>query len=128
VVSLESLNLPSKIKGNNTTKSLSTDTQLSAKKNVVKNSLNDEKKSKKELDKTSIDINKKFPNVNFTMTGSVVIISNWESVKKEILFINWETGISYIEEFHKYIDYQSIPNTVKITFKDHSTKTYTIKR
>ena len=111
--SFESLKLPSKIKENNTIKSLSTDPRISDKKIV---------------DKTKADIKKKFPNVNFTVTGSVVIISNWELVKQEILFINWEAGISYNEEFHKYIDFQSIPNTVKVTFKDHSTKNYNIKR
>jgi hypothetical protein len=123
----ESLNLSSKIKENNPTQPLSLDTPKSSKEDSVKKPINNIKKNKNEKVNTSKKIEKKLTNPKFIVTGSVVLISNWELVKQGILFINWESGISYIERFHKYADNQSIPPSVKVTFIDHSTKIYNIK-
>jgi len=124
----DSLNLPANVKKVSNTKSLNTVSQTTTIDVPVKKSVNDIKKNKKEIDKSSADIKKKLINVNFKVTGSVVVITNWELIKQEILFINWESGISYNEKYHRYIDYQSIPPSVKITFKDHSSKFFKINR
>ena len=55
------------------------------------------------------------------------MISNWESVEQEILYINWDKGLHDKKGIHKYLDYKRIPSSVKITFKDNSTKSYNIK-
>jgi hypothetical protein len=128
VSSFESLNLPAKVKKDSDIKPLNTISQTVANEDSIKNPINIIKKSKKEIDKSSADNKKKIINVNFKVTGSVVVISNWELIKQDILFINWESGISYNENYHKYLDSQSIPPSVKITFKDHSSKFFKINR
>jgi hypothetical protein len=55
------------------------------------------------------------------------MISNWELVKQQVLYINWGKGIAENNNIHKYLDYSSIPTSVKVTFKDYSTKSYNIK-
>jgi hypothetical protein len=74
-----------------------------------------------------VDNVKKITNINFIVNGSVVMISNWESVKQEILSISWDKGITDKKRIHKYSDYTSIPSSVKVTYKDNSTKNYKIK-
>ena len=81
----------------------------------------------KNLGKKAKDIVQKFGSVNFTVNGSVVMISNWESVKPEILNINWDNGITDKKRIHKYTDYTSIPSSVKVTYKDFSTRSFKIK-
>jgi hypothetical protein len=82
---------------------------------------------KKEIVKTPENIVKKIKNVNFIVNGSVVMISNWESVKQEVLYINWDNGQTDKKRIHKYPDYTSIPSFVRVTFKDNSTKSYRVK-
>ena len=94
---------------------------------IVKKPEDNVKKIKKESVITPDNKVKKFKNINFTVNGSVVMISNWESAKQEILFINWDKGITDKKRIHKYLDYTSIPSSVKITFKDNSTKSYRVK-
>jgi hypothetical protein len=81
---------------------------------------------KKMVKKTEDNV-KKFTYVNFIVNGSVVMISNWESVKPEILNINWDNGITDKKRIHKYPDYTSIPSSVKVTYKNYSTRSYRIK-
>jgi serine/threonine protein phosphatase PrpC len=78
------------------------------------------------VNKTADNV-KKIKYLNFIVNGSVVMISNWESVKQEILSINWDNGITDKKKVHKYPDYTSIPSSVKVTYKDHSIKSYRIK-
>ncbi|MDR3611733.1 MAG: hypothetical protein P4L27_14280 [Ignavibacteriaceae bacterium] len=85
------------------------------------------KKTKKELVAATDDISGKFKNVNFLVNGSVVLISNWEQVRKNIKSVNWENGMTDKKRIHKYSDYTNIPSSVKITFKDNSTKNFKIK-
>jgi hypothetical protein len=75
--------------------------------------------------KTTVHLTKN--NVNFIVNGSVVMISNWESIRQDILAVNWGNGITDSKRIHKYSDYTSIPSSVKVTYKDHSTRTFRIK-
>lgn len=95
--------------------------------NIETRPINNIKDIKKEVIKKPEDIVKKYKNVKFIVNGSVVMISNWESVKQEILCINWEKGIVDNNNIHKYLDYSSIPSSVKVTYIDNSTKSYRIK-
>ena len=85
------------------------------------------KKVKEKTVKTPENNVMKFKNVNFIVNGSVVMISNWETVRQEILQINWDKGITDKKRIYKYPDYTSIPSSVKVTYKDYSTKSYRIK-
>lgn len=114
----ESLKLPTVIKKDTNIQFLSSSHSIHLNGDSVKKTTNQ---------KTTSEIPKKLTMVNFTVTGSVVIISNWEFVKKEILFINWETGVSYNDGYHKYADPTSIPPSVEVTFIDNSTKIFKIK-
>jgi hypothetical protein len=108
----ESSNLPPVIIKDSISQSPGKDTQITTKENVVK-------KNEEHV--------KKFKYVNFIVNGSVVIISNWDSVEPEILNINWDNGIKDKKSIHKYPDYTSIPSFVKVTYKDYSTKSYRLK-
>jgi hypothetical protein len=55
------------------------------------------------------------------------MISNWESIRQDILDINWGNGITDKKRIHKYPDYTSIPSSVNVIYKDHSTRSYRIK-
>lgn len=65
--------------------------------------------------------------VNFIVNGSVVMISNWESIRQDIFAISWGNGITDNKRIHKYPDYTSIPSSVRVTYKDHSARTFRIK-
>ena len=82
---------------------------------------------KEEIEKAPENIVKKIKNINFIVNGSLVMISNWESVKQDVLYINWDNGITDKKRIHKYLNYTSIPSSVKVTFKDNSTKSYRVK-
>ena len=112
VDTFDSLNLHSLIKKDSIAQPSSIDTQISVDKNVIK--------------KTNDNV-KKFKYVNFIVNGSVVMISNWESIKQEVLNINWDNGITDKKRIHKYPDYTSIPSSVRVTYKDYSTRSYRIK-
>ena len=142
IVTFESLKLPPAIKKDTIVQPSGLNTQILAdkdivnkpeetvtkiKKEIIKTPLENVKKIKKEIIKTPVDNVKKLKNVNFIVNGSVVMISNWESVKQEILHINWDNGITDTKSIHKYPDYTSIPSSVKVTYKDNSTKSYRIK-
>lgn len=86
-----------------------------------------QKPVEKNIDKKPPDNPKKNTNINFIVNGSVVLISNWESVRSEISSIHWNDGITDKKRIHKYPDYKSIPSTVKVTFKDNTVKSYSIK-
>ena len=116
-----------KQENNNNIKPSNIDTQQSVDKNLVNKTGDNIKKNKKEIIKAPKDVVKKFKNVNFIVNGSVVMISNWESVEPEILSINWDNGIKDKKSIHKYPDYSNIPSSVKITYKDYSSKRYRIK-
>ena len=66
-------------------------------------------------------------NVNFLTNGSVVMITNWGNIGKDIKYINWEPNKRNKKRIHKYPDYTQIPGSVRITFKDNSTKIFKIK-
>jgi hypothetical protein len=123
----ESSKLPPVIKKDTNVHPPILNTQITAEKDIAKKPEDNIKKAKKEIIKTPRDIVKQHKNVNFIVTGSVVMISNWESVNKEILHINWDNGITDKKRIHKYPDYTSIPSSVKVTYKDNSTKSYKIK-
>ena len=127
IVTFESLKLPPAIKKDTIAQPSGLNTQEPADKHIVKTPEENVKKIKKEIIKTPVDNVKKLKNVNFIVNGSVVMISNWESVKQEILHINWDNGITDTKSIHKYPDYTSIPSSVKVTYKDNSTKSYRIK-
>jgi hypothetical protein len=123
----ESSKFPPVIKEDNNNQPSGIDTQIAVDKNMVKKTVDNVKKNKKEIIKAPRDVVKKFKNVNFIVNGSVVMISNWESVEPEILSINWDNGIKDKKSIHKYPDYTSIPSSVKITYKDYSSKRFKIK-
>jgi hypothetical protein len=118
---------PSVIKKDTIVQPSGLNTQIPADKDIVNKPEETVTKIKKEIIKTPLENVKKIKNVNFIVNGSVVIISNWESVKQEILNINWDNGITDKKSIHKYPDYTSIPSSVKITYKDYSTRSYKIK-
>jgi hypothetical protein len=97
------------------------------KKTITKLPAKEVKKVKKEVVEAPEETLAKFKKVNFLVNGSVVLISNWESVRKGIKSVNWENGISDKKRIHKYSDYSNIPSSVKIIFMDNSTKSYSIK-
>jgi hypothetical protein len=123
----ESLNLPPVIKKDIIVQPSGIVTQIPADKDTVNKPEETVTKIKKEIIKTPLENVKKLKNVNFIVNGSVVMISNWESVKQEILNINWDNGITDKKSIHKYPDYTNIPSSVKVTYKDYSTRSYRIK-
>jgi len=66
-------------------------------------------------------------NINFMINGSVVMVTNWSSVGKDVKSISWEPNQYSKSRIHKYSDYTQIPRTVAVTFTDNSTKVYRIK-
>jgi hypothetical protein len=118
---------PSVIKKDTIVQPSGLNTQILADKDIVNKPEETVTKIKKEIIKTPLENVKKIKNVNFIVNGSVVIISNWESVKQEILNINWDNGITDKKSIHKYHDYTSIPSSVKVTYKDYSIRSYRIK-
>jgi hypothetical protein len=127
VETFESLKLPQEIRKDSIVQPSDISSQIPADNDNVKKPEDNAKKIKKETIKKPLDIVKKINNVNFIVNGSVVMISNWESVKEDILQINWDNGITDKKSIHKYPDYTSIPSTVKITYKDKTTKSYKVK-
>ncbi len=115
----ESSKLPPETNKDNINQQSMVNTPVSEDKNIITKNENNVK--------TPENIVKKFKNVNFIVNGSVVIISNWESVKQEILYINWDNGITDKKRIHKYPDYTRIPFSVKVTYKDNSTVSYRTK-
>jgi hypothetical protein len=79
------------------------------------------------------DVIKKSPDkikkidIDFIVNGSVVMISNWESIRQDILYIKWDNGITDKKRIHKYASYTDIPSSIKVTYKDYTTKNYSIK-
>jgi hypothetical protein len=65
--------------------------------------------------------------VNFLTNGSVVMITNWSTIGKDIKYINWEPNKRNKKRIYKYPDYTQIPSSVRIIFKDNSTKIFKIK-
>jgi hypothetical protein len=109
---------------------------IDKKKDIVEAPEKNIKKNKKALtvevkekvrEKEVPDNTTTYKNVNFLVNGSVVLISNWESVGKGVKRINWFDGKADKKRIHKYTDYTSIPSSVTITFKDNTTKSYKIK-
>jgi hypothetical protein len=101
------------------------------KEGVKKPVVEAEKKVKKEIileQQPPAETVKKYKNVNFIVTGSLVMISNWESVRQDISYISWDKGITEKAKIHRYPDYNSIPSSVTVTYKDNSTKRYTLKK
>ena len=84
-------------------------------------------KPREKVKETVASDNITYKNVNFLVNGSVVLISNWESVGTGIRRINWDDGKSDKKRIHKYTDYRSIPSSVTVTFKDNTTRSYKIK-
>ena len=123
----ESSKLPPEIKKDSIVHTPALNTQITAVKDIAIKPEDTVKKAKKEIIKTPRDIVKQHKNVNFIVTGSVVMISNWESVKQEISHINWDKGMTDKKRIHKYTDYASIPSSVKVTYIDNSIKSYKIK-
>ena len=114
----------------------SEETPIEKKKDIVESPKINIKKSKKapvvkpkEIVKETIasDNTTLYKNVNFLLNGSVVLISNWESVGKGIKHINWYDGKTDKKRIHKYTDYTSIPSSVSVTFKDNTSRSYKIK-
>ena len=123
----ETSKLPPEIKRDSIVQPNDSDTQVNQHNDIESKSSDNLKTVKKQIIKTPKIIAKKYKNVNFIVNGSVVMISNWESVEQEILYINWDKGLQDKKRFHKYLDYKRIPSSVKITFKDNSSKSYNIK-
>jgi hypothetical protein len=112
------------------------DTPIEKKKDIVEAPVINTKKSKKapvvkpkdRVKETVVPDNTTiYKNVNFLVNGSVVLISNWESVGKGIKRINWDDGKADKKRIHKFTDYKSIPSSVTVTFKDNTTRSYKIK-
>jgi hypothetical protein len=66
-------------------------------------------------------------NIAFLVNGTIVLISNWESVSQGIKYVSWEKGASDKKSIHKYSGYNKIPSSIRVTFKDNSTRSYKIK-
>jgi hypothetical protein len=66
-------------------------------------------------------------NVDFMVNGSVVMITNWNAVGKEIKYINWEPNQRSKKRIHKYSDFTQMPGSIRIIFKDNSTRDFSIK-
>jgi hypothetical protein len=112
ISTMESLNIPTEFNKDTIIQPPSPPPQIDEEKNLVTKPM---------------DIVKKIKKLNFIVNGSVVMVSNWESVKQDILYINWDNGITDKKRVHKYPDYSSIPSSVKVTYKDNTTKSYTLK-
>jgi hypothetical protein len=123
----ETINLPPYIKRDTIVPPNDLNTQVLPPKDIETKPIDNIKKVKKEIIKTPRDIVKSDKMVNFIVNGSVVMISNWEKVKEEILNINWENGIADSKGIHKYADYTSIPSSIKVVYKDNSIKNFVIK-
>ena len=124
---VEPIKIPPVIKKDTLVQPPVVNTQLPEVKEPVKKPVEKVKKPKIETIKppeATVKINK---NLSFIVNGSVVMVSNWESVSREISNISWADGISDKKRVHKYADYTSIPSSVKVTFKDNSTRSYKIK-
>jgi hypothetical protein len=102
-------------------------TQALRQNDIETKHLDNLKTVKNEIIKTPKVIANKYKNVKFIVNGSVVMISNWDLVQQEILSINWDKGLQDKKRIHKYLDYKRIPSSIKITYKDDSTKSYNIK-
>jgi hypothetical protein len=102
------------------------DTKVPDTKDLVKKE-EDVKKPEKDIIKPQEEIVKINKSVNFIVNGSVVMISNWESVNKNISYISWDIGTVDKKRIHKYADYTRIPSSVKVTFKDNSTMSFKVK-
>jgi hypothetical protein len=66
-------------------------------------------------------------NVAFMLNGSVVMITNWGAVGKDIKYINWEPNQRSKNRIYKYPDYTNIPSSVTVTFMDNSVRVFRIK-
>lgn len=122
---IESMNLPPVIKKDTIVQPPVLSTQKPQEEEMVKKP--EEKKIRQEKIKPPVEIVKKIKSIDFIVNGSVVMISNWESVRGDISYISWENGIADKKSIHKYADYKSIPSSVKVTYKDNSTKSFKIK-
>jgi len=71
--------------------------------------------------------NSKSLNINFMINGSIVMITNWGSVRKDVKYISWKPNQASKNKIHRYSDYTQIPTSVSVTFKDNSTRVFTIK-
>jgi hypothetical protein len=124
----ETSSLPPNIKKDTIVQPNDLNTQVRKQEDIKTKPLDNAKKVKKETIKTPRDIVKSDKDVKFIVNGSVVMISNWESVNQGILYIKWDNGIAAdTKRIHKYLDYTSIPSSIKVTYKDKSTKSYRIK-
>ena len=123
----ETSKLPPEIKRDSTVQPNDSNTQVNQHNDIESKPLDNLKTVKKEIIKTPKVIANKYNNVKFIVNGSVVMISNWDLVQQEILYINWDKGLQDKKRIHKYLDYKRIPSSVKITYKDNSTKSYNIK-
>ena len=118
--------IPPEIKKNTILQFHVSDTQIPRSKDLVKKE-DKIKKPKREMIKPPEEMAKINKNLNFIVNGSVVMVSNWESVKEDISYINWDYITTDKKKFHKYADYTSIPSSVKVIFKDNSTRSYKVK-
>ncbi len=66
-------------------------------------------------------------NVAFMLNGSVIMITNWSSVGKEIKYISWTSNQRNKNRIYKYPDYTRIPGSISVTFKDHTTRVFNVK-
>ena len=122
---IESMKLPPVIKKDTIVQPPVLNTQKPQEEEMVKKP--EEKKIRQEKIKPPVEIVRKIKSIDFIVNGSVVMISNWESVRGDISYISWENGIADKKSIHKYPDYKSIPSSVRVTYKDNSTKSFKIK-
>jgi hypothetical protein len=96
-------------------------------KEITETDIDNAKKTKKVVESPPVNIAPINKNLTFLVNGTVVLVSNWESIAPAVKNINWGNGVTDRNNIHKYSDYASIPSSVRVTFKDNTVKSFKIK-